>query len=209
MMDESTSHTRIPRETDRRALLAGIGGLAAGTFLSAGRAEAGSLIPPGAPSPTAKPLADIEPRIAIDSTNTPGDGTNLFIISKPGSYYLPRNIEGRAGRNGILIAADNVAIDLMGFTLEGGDGSLRGITVDVPRNNLTVRNGIVRVWGLGGIDFAPIGVGGTISRIENIQSTSNGSYGIRSNSRSLIRGCVAFGNDGAGIFGGNATVMDS
>ncbi len=147
MMDESTSHTRIPRETDRRALLAGIGGLAAGGILAAGRAQAGSLNPPGAPSPTAKPLADIEPRIAIDSTNTPGDGTNLFIISKPGSYYLPRNIEGRAGRNGILIAADNVAIDLMGFTLEGVAGSLHGIAVDMPRENLSICNGIVRNWG--------------------------------------------------------------
>ncbi len=105
----------FPLPTDRRALLAGLGGLAAGTFLTAGRAEAGPLNPPAAPASTPGP----EPRIAVNAQNTPGNPDNLFRITQPGSYYLTGNIIGQSGRNGIQIAADNVTIDLMGFALLG------------------------------------------------------------------------------------------
>jgi len=61
-MDERIPPPRQQPSTDRRALLAGIGGLAAGTFLTAGRAEAGPLNPPAAPASTPGP----EPRIAVN-----------------------------------------------------------------------------------------------------------------------------------------------
>ena len=53
---------------------------------------AASLTPPGAPAPTMKSLAQIEPRTAVNAANTPGDAGNLFIISNSGSYYLAANV---------------------------------------------------------------------------------------------------------------------
>ena len=88
-----------------------------------GLALAGDLDPPAGPiTPTMKPLVEIEPRTAINATNTPGDADSIFKITQPGSYYLTGNITGVAAKNGIEIAADAVVLDLMGFQLNGWRG---------------------------------------------------------------------------------------
>src|SRR4029077_17462440 len=74
----------------------------------------GSLTPPGAPAPTMKTLAQIEPRIEINATNPPGDADSSFKITQPGSYYLTGNLTGVASKHGIKIAANDVTLDLMG-----------------------------------------------------------------------------------------------
>ena len=51
----------------------------------------GPLAPPGAAAPTTKTLDQVEPRIAINSTNTPGDADSLYKITQPGSSYLTGN----------------------------------------------------------------------------------------------------------------------
>src|ERR1051325_5982475 len=72
----------------------------------------GNLAPPGAPAPTMKSLAQIEPRTPISSLP--------FSITQPGSYYLSGNLTGTTG---ITIAASGVTLDLNGFELVGGAGS--------------------------------------------------------------------------------------
>jgi len=62
-----------------------------------------------------KTLDQIEPRTPISSVP--------FTISAPGSYYVTTNLTPGADQNGIVVAADNVTIDLNGFTLFGGGGS--------------------------------------------------------------------------------------
>src|SRR5438309_7234897 len=71
----------------------------------------GNLTPPGPPAPSMKTLAQIEPRVAI--------GSIPFNITAPGSYYLTTNLTGVAAKSGILIAADDVTLDLNGFALVG------------------------------------------------------------------------------------------
>lgn len=190
--------------TDRRALLAGIGGLAAGTFLNA-RSEAGPLAPPAAPASTPGP----EPRLAINQQNTPGDAKSICKITKPGSYYLTANIDGEPGLAGILIAASNVTIDMMGFSLIGVPQSLGGIMVEVPRDNITIRNGVIRDWGESGIDLAFSGSSGTCSLIENVHSLNNKAFGIRANNDSIVRGCLVRSNPEAGISGGDNSLVES
>src|ERR1022692_1207533 len=80
----------------------------------------GALTPPGAPVPTMKTLDQIEPRTPISSLP--------FTITVPGSYYVTSNLTASSG--GILIATNNVTLDLDGSALSfiqmsgggGGDG---------------------------------------------------------------------------------------
>ncbi len=111
-------------------------------------ALAGPLTPPaGAVATTHKTLTEIEPRIAINEINTPGNADGVYRITQPGSYYLTSNLVTPGSRNGIVIASDNVTLDLNGFTLSqdpAGTGFPAGIRALVPVRNFTVRNGTVR-----------------------------------------------------------------
>lgn len=113
---------------------------------------AGPLNPPAGPvASTPGP----EPRIAVNAVNTPGDNDatpSTFKITQPGSYYLSGNLAAAASKDGIEIAANNVTIDLNGFTLEGPLGS-SGIVAQQPLHGLVVRNGVISGFTDRGIRF--------------------------------------------------------
>ena len=201
MIDHSESHESAFQQSDvaaqinpRRAMLAGLGGLAAGAFL-ASTANAGPLSPPSGPiSSTPGP----EPRIPINSQNTPGSGSSTFRILQPGSYYLESNITGQPGKIAISIEASNVSIDLMGYALLGVPGSLQGLRTTGIQNDLIIRNGTVSNWGSDGVNLAVDG-SGLNSIIEGISSSSNGQHGIRTGINAIIRNCVSSQNGSSGI----------
>lgn len=156
---------------------------------------------------TNKTLAEVEPRIAINATNTPGDSNSMFRISQPGSYYLTANITGVNGESGIEIGASNVTIDLTGFTLQGVSGSFDGISIDGAPSRITIRNGVLTGWGGSGVDLG--GTSAVGSLIENIHAASNGDFGIRSTDGGIIRNCVASANVNTGIIGYSRCVIES
>src|SRR5687767_7622300 len=81
---------------------------------------AGPLDPPDGPiTSTYKTLTEVEPRIAVNAQNTPGDANSLFRITQPGSYYLTGNITGVPNKNGVYIFGHRVTLDLNGFTVDG------------------------------------------------------------------------------------------
>jgi hypothetical protein len=147
----------------------------------------GSLAPPGTPTPTMKTLQQIEPRSAIASLP--------FAISNSGSYYLTTNLTGVAGQNGIIIAANDVTLDLGGFTLAGVSGSLDGIHINTSLARAAVRNGVLRCWGDQGIDADQCD--GCV--FEGLRITGSGSWGLVSGLRSAVRDCTAISNPGGGI----------
>lgn len=188
--------------------------------LSAGWLVAGPLNPPPGPvTSTGKTLTEVEPRIAINATNTPGDADSLFKIIQPGSYYLTGNITGVSGKHGIKIVSAGVSVDLNGFDLAGVPGSLDGVSVTASGlPNIAVRNGSVRGWGDDGVDLGSVGsvnctvenvlasVNGDLGIFVSAGSTvfrcsayNNGGHGIRTSSGSLVSQCTAYNNTGSGI----------
>ncbi|HZP57674.1 MAG TPA: right-handed parallel beta-helix repeat-containing protein [Dehalococcoidia bacterium] len=147
-----------------------------------GVARGGPLDPPGTPGPT-RPQA--EPRVPI--------GQAPFVISQPGSYYLTGNLTVSAG-SAITIDAENVTLDLNGFTISGS--GLFGIeTSSGTKTNITVRNGSVV-----GFSSGIVMVEATRSTFEDLTVTGSADQGILVGGGSILRRLNVFENGADGVF---------
>lgn len=174
--------------------------------LPAGTLLAGPLDPtPGPVTSTMKTLTEVEPRIAINATNTPGDSDSLFKITQPGSYYLTGNITGVANKIGIEIAASGVTLDLNGFELAGVPGSLSGVRLTLPTTERTsIRNGSVQGWGGDGISCGTLNYAGTI---DGVTASRNAMDGIEVGNAWTVTRCAASDNGGRGIVAYGTSVV--
>ncbi len=209
-------------DLDRRMLLgaAGLMGVAALSRVTQG----GPLSPPAGPvASTGKTLTEVEPRTLVSAVNTPGNGSSVFIISQPGSYYLGADLLVPSGKSGITINASNVTVDLNGFHVlgpaAGGGGSLAGIAVGtIFLSTITVRNGVVRqvgnaAVGLGGVTYARIedvtasdngfgvsvGDSSIVTRVIAVSTSAAGFAAIRTGTQCIVTHCIAASNGGTGI----------
>lgn len=140
--------------------------------------------PPGAPAPTYKTLAEVEPRTPIAALP--------FTITQPGSYYLTGDLTGVSGQPGITVDAPDVTIDLMGFTLRGVPGSLGGIHPGPGAVNTVIGNGRVAGWGGAGVSLGR-------ARLRGVESSGNGGPGFFVGDGSVVAACNATGNGGNGF----------
>src|SRR4029079_13757973 len=132
--------------------------------------------PPGPVASTMKTLSEVEPRIAVNSINTPGDAASLFKITQPGSYYLTGNITGEVGKHGVEITASGVTLDLNGFDLVGvaSMGNFDGVSTTVNNlANIAVINGSVRNWGDEGVDLGTFPYTAVNCRVADVLASSN------------------------------------
>lgn len=192
---------------------------------------AGPLDPPSGPvASTMKTLDEVEPRIVINETNTPGDDDSLFRITAPGSYYLESGalvlplVSGKV--IGIEVAADDVTIDLNGFTITGGMNATAGISVDGPSwTGLRVHDGTITgfadgilmeitneyttLTGLRVYGNTQRGIRvGRFAAIERCLVSDNGTIGIQSDGGTRIDACVVTNNGGVGVDLGPFSVVD-
>lgn len=174
----------------------------AGAMMSL-RATAGPLDPPaGAVSSNYKTLAEVEPRIAVNATNTPGDASSKFIITQPGSYYLTSDLAIAGTQRGIRIAASGVTIDLNGFSLTDQlfdfQTSFGAIGADSGVSRVAVVNG--RVTGFVGAGVVGVDLRNAADcRVERVLVADCGGAGIWCGDRAVIDSCIVSGNVGIGI----------
>jgi parallel beta-helix repeat protein len=131
-----------------------------------------------------------------------------LVITKPGSYCLISNLEvSSPDVSAITNNADNVTIDLNGFTISGPGKGVSGIGIknDMMRGvfNVVVRNGTVRGWGIG------IHLHGSNNRVENVRVFEAGSE-IFVGSSSVVSQCqVAFAYNGIGTDDGSMVLNNT
>lgn len=175
-------------------------------------ALAGPLTPPAGPvASTSKTLTEVEPRTAVNVTNTPGDSLGVHVISQSGSYYLTANITAVSGRAGIRIVASNVDLDLNGFTITGVPSATQGISCASGSARVQVRNGRIVSFpshGLTAINCPSFSAQDIISElngangfdlgdgvtIERCSARNNTAIGIRLGSGSLAKDCLTISN---------------
>ena len=143
-----------------------------------------------------------------------------IIICKSGSYRLAGNLTLMSVNNdAIQITANNVALDLNGFTISGPvtcttgppfkcSTTGTGIGIKDPtrsRRNITVRNGTVRGMGNAGIVLPGVGM-----LIDGVHAESNAGIsgvGILIGDGTVIH-CTAEYNAADGTLGGNVSFSD-
>jgi hypothetical protein len=147
---------------------------------------------------------------ALAGNVTPGDAPGFPVtISVRGSYVLSSNLTvPDENTTAIEIVADDVTLDLNGFTVQGPTvcdappptfqfacaQTGTGIGIDAhTRNQTTVANGVVR--GMGGIGMTV----GNNARVERVHTASNGSIGITTGENSTVTGNTVRFNGGGGI----------
>ncbi len=173
-------------------------------------------------SRAAAPVPD-EQLVAIDieSEPTPDDakeavetlpvgGTCIhalpFVIDRPGYYYFQQDQVVTTG--GLFINADDVTVDLGGFTLigipaEGADGiRIAG------RRNVEIRNGTIKTFGGHGIYETGENNGGSGHRILNLRLLANSLSGVRlSGSGHFVAHCTVRSNTEEGIYLADASTV--
>jgi hypothetical protein len=161
----------------------------------AGVVRAGPLDPSGPPSST-------------DGVLRPGTPISSlpFTIEAPGMYYVTRNLSGQADSAGITIASSGVTLDLGGFELRGGIGSLDGIIADGSIDDIVVMNGTIDFWGGGGVifSFPTFAVG---SHVHDLEVHGNNGDGIRVGDRAIVEGVTSRANGGIGISASRDSVI--
>lgn len=189
-----------------RQLLAGLVLISALCLQPSALHAQGSLTPPpGAPGPTMLTLSQVEPRTPINTLS--GDSQDLYVINRPGSYYLTANITAMGSINAISINTNGVSVDLGGFTISstGANGTaillVGNPATGIGNADITISNGHITgsVTNNAGTYGGP-GFNNGISY--NIPGTP---YNVRVSGVS-VSGCQNFG-----IFlgTGNSTVAES
>jgi hypothetical protein len=152
--------------------------------------------------------AQAAPTILVASQKLPLCSNFPVIISNPGSYQLGSNFVLPCDKDAFDIRADNVVLDLGGYSIIGQGGSGNGVGVSAAsHSNITVKNGsVINMPGSGML------LGGNASVFDVTVSGSGDGPGIEIQN-GTVRHVLSTGNDDEGIDveseHGSSLVVDS
>ena len=181
----------------------------------------GSLTPPPGPiTPVMKSLDQIEARTPL-IPGAPGvtHANGLYTLTEPGSYYLTGNLVRTNTAGGALIrfAANNITLDLNGFTLFGTNGNMGvaivggGFGYRVHNGHIvggtTQTNGVFTPAGFhSGIELFSGSVNrGTDSLVSGVTVRGVRYRGIQASLNSIVKDCVVDTTVDAGIWAGSVS----
>jgi parallel beta-helix repeat protein len=158
----------------------------------------GPIDPTTPPMASMRTLDQIEPRMLIDSVP--------YVIQKSGSYYLSRSLEQSVTNEpAIVVAVNDVVLDLNGFVIEGYAGggvfyeSGPAILQSNGLQNLTVKNGNIYNWnGQQDLGLGMVRLLGANNRIQNL-TVRYCSRGIQTGPGSVIENCIVMDLDEGGF----------
>ena len=178
------------RSTRFTALGLGVACALGVAFVSIG----GDLTPPAGP---------VQPTGAVPLNAQ--DITFPHIITQPGSYILTSNLTVPADTTGIIIDADDVNLDLNGFTVVGLGGLVgEGVRIEPGRVGGGVSGGMVRGFPAGGV----VGPGAMCTEVRGVSAKANGAAGIHVGDEARVKDSSATGNVGDGIRTGARGVVE-
>ncbi len=131
-----------------------------------------------------------------------------FEITECGYYYFTGCLIGTAQANGVTVKADNVTIDLRGFSLLGVEDSWDGIHKEAAYRNLRIINGTIAEWGNHGY-HATGDQGGDRDGdfLEDLAIRNNGVRGLSLGGTTFVSDCTVEDNGTEGLIGSsNSTV---
>ncbi len=148
-----------------------------------------------------KRLDEVEARTIVNATNCPATATYAYGISAAqfpngGSFYLTANLVIPSGSGGILISANNVTLDLNGFSIVNAGSTSLFSGIFLSGANASVTNGAVS-----GPGFS-FGVSGSSAnnRVQGLNVSGATSGGISlSGAGSAVHACAVNGTGGIGI----------
>jgi len=162
----------------------------------AGVGRAGDLNPPPGP------IGDTGPRILSQATTPPP-----INIVEPGPYILTSDLIGPQAENAINILVSDVSIDLNGFAMRGGPGTLNAIAAIVGQtgdiNNISVRNGVIKDFRNNGVSLG----GARNCIIEDMRVQTSTFAGIVAGINSVVRDCVTIQNGAQGILANDGSTV--
>ena len=160
--------------------------ISVGVVLCACAVAAGGDLNPaaGVVAPTMKTLDQIEARRVLN--DLAGSAVAEHVITEPGQYYLTGNIVAGTGRSATVVdlaadpGDDPVSIDMNGFSILGGVGSLDGVryTATFTNDRFVLRSGVAgsRISGMGG-DGVHVDGAGSVT-VRGISISNVGGDGI-------------------------------
>jgi hypothetical protein len=142
-------------------------------------------------------VIEINQSRALAGAVTAGDFAGYPIdLNVSGSYRLTSNLNAPVNSGGIQVNADDVTIDLNGFTLTGGGGLIAdGISI-AGHKNVELRNGTIRGFTRSGV-FTNINT--QYIRVIGVTAIGNVTDGIDLQGQgNIIDGCTVL-NNGSGM----------
>ncbi|MEO1535904.1 MAG: right-handed parallel beta-helix repeat-containing protein [Planctomycetota bacterium] len=134
-------------------------------------------------------------RIPVSPTTTPGGPFSTYTLDEAGHYVLVENLLGEPNKNGIIITAPNVTLDLNGYSIIGAADSRSGIIAPGDVEGVHIARGTIRDWPDHGVD---LGVDRN-HRYTGLFVANCGGDGIRMSADSIATDLVLIGNGGNGL----------